>query len=96
MKSKERSASLPTTWKPGLIERYSKIIRAADEKTIKLIQNVVRAVEESASNGHPRHKNHTRQWSERLGWAAVIITALLADRASSWPYGVIMSLKAIF
>ena len=29
-------------------------------------------------------------------WAPVLITALLAARVSSWPYGVLMSLKAIF
>jgi hypothetical protein len=34
--------------------------------------------------------------NKRLGWVALLLTALLAERASSWPYGVIMSLKAIF
>jgi hypothetical protein len=31
-----------------------------------------------------------------FAWAALIVTALLAHRVSSWPYGVLMSVKAIF
>lgn len=35
-------------------------------------------------------------WPHRLGWAAIVVVSLMAERASSWPYGVIMSVKAIF